>query len=68
MELEDGTTLEVYKGSQTIDGLWKHMRAAVTAYGVSCPARIDSLLRVAQWRHWVGPSDAWVALAKSLHA
>eukprot|EP00971_Amphidinium_carterae_P160969 3191657-Amphidinium_carterae.1 len=63
---EDGSTIKVYKWTQTIDGVWKHFRAGICQNGGNRPAQIQTLLRTAQWRVWVGADDAWVALGKTL--
>eukprot|EP00971_Amphidinium_carterae_P133735 2649010-Amphidinium_carterae.1 len=47
---EDGSTIKVYKGTQTIDGVWKHLRAGICQNGGgNRPAQIETLLRTAQW-------------------
>eukprot|EP00971_Amphidinium_carterae_P311873 6199272-Amphidinium_carterae.1 len=49
---EEGEELTVHKGTQTIDGLWKWLHLGCASIGGSDPDRIESLVRVAQWRYW----------------
>eukprot|EP00971_Amphidinium_carterae_P061238 1212432-Amphidinium_carterae.1 len=40
---EDGSVIKIYKGTQTIDGVWKHLRDGVCQSGGSKPQQIETL-------------------------
>eukprot|EP00971_Amphidinium_carterae_P244901 4862504-Amphidinium_carterae.1 len=58
--LEDGSTLELYKGTQLI------VRSTMLLCHLSQPDIVESFVRLAQWRMWVEGKDAWAELARTL--
>ena len=55
--LPDGTKIRCMMGTQTIDGLWKHLRQQIKDISTSGP--YVSRIRHFQWRWWRKGKDLW---------
>ena len=66
INLPTGETIDVLAGTQTIDGLWKRLRASMGESHGSDFSRIDTLVRYMQWRTWTTGVDPWDAFVSTL--
>ena len=66
MELPDGQELAVVGGTQYVDGLWKHLRRHPGPAHGSDFDRINRMVRYGQWRLWIGATDPWRALLRTM--
>ena len=60
-ELADGSSHRSVSGTQSLDGGWKHIKKNVSPTLAQASALVDHKVREAQWRHWIGNGDRWLA-------
>ena len=53
-------------GTQSLDGLWSHLQRNTSTVPAKYRKHIDSRIREAQWRHWIGSADRWVEAGRVL--
>ena len=62
----EGDTFKAVKGTQSLDGWWKHSKRAVGAVNARYPKPVWQRVLAEQWQHWMGNEDRWKAAGEVL--
>ncbi|OLP85821.1 hypothetical protein AK812_SmicGene33147 [Symbiodinium microadriaticum] len=54
------------KGTQSLDGLWKHVKKALESVQASDPQGVRTHVKLFQWHHWHRMDDRWAILGQIL--
>ena len=65
--LQDGSKLVVQKGTQYIDGWWKHLRKSFLQSSKGDIRNVIKQVRSAQWRMWHRGEDLWLKAGEAIH-
>ena len=61
-----GETSEQLAGTQSLDGLWKHVKKALESVQASDPQGVRTHVKLFQWHHWHRMDDRWAILGQIL--
>ena len=64
VKLDDGSSMLIKKGTQYIDGFWKHLKKQLKNSTKHDNKTVDEHLRCAQWRMWHQGQDMWLEAGK----